>query len=479
MNPRLRQAIILTSVGLLSVWFAWQIAEESYVWPVLAVAVGLAAFLVKITKLPFDIIVLGLVMFGYIVGNRGFAQLTPTPSLPLLPAEGTLLIAGSWWILRSAFARRLPWSPDGLSRLVLAWMVLGSARMLFDLRTYGFLAIRDFAMVYYALYYFIAVRLAVLPNANKYLTMCLLWGSLLILPGSLLFEAFPHFFMTTLTLRGTPLVYYKGDLVFMYVAAGSLLMYFLAPRRHHWWASLCSAAYFLYLAGGNNRASLLGALFCAGLLLAARRWRYPAMLGNAVAAAVLVLVMLSVVFQVGWAERKISSATDRILSLTDIAGVSRYESDESGNKGDNNRFRLIWWGTVVRDTWQGNPIFGLGFGYDLARSFVHEYSPDASEEFTTRSPHNVFLSVFGRMGIAGLALWLAICAVLLSRTWEAFRWDEDTTAWALWGCLWVILVTAALGVVLEGPMGAVPFWIILGLANARSQARTLVADASN
>jgi hypothetical protein len=53
------------------------------------------------------------------------------------------------------------------------------------------------------------------------------------------------------------------------------------------------------------------------------------------------------------------------------------------------------------------------------------------------------------------------------RTWRALRDPTLTfTSGASWCAAWVLLICAAFGVVLEGPMGAVVFWTILGLANA-------------
>jgi O-antigen ligase len=153
-----------------------------------------------------------------------------------------------------------------------------------------------------------------------------------------------------------------------------------------------------------------------------------------------------------------------------VRGVATYESEDSFNKGDNNRYRLLWWKNVVIDTWEGNPVFGLGFGHDLAKSFAQEYNPEGSEEFGVRSPHNIFLSVFGRLGLVGLAVWSAFCAVLLRETWRSLHHDADGMLWALWCSLWVILIGASLGVVLEGPMGAVPFWTLLGLAHQPADA---------
>lgn len=140
-------------------------------------------------------------------------------------------------------------------------------------------------------------------------------------------------------------------------------------------------------------------------------------------------------------------------------------------KSDNNRFRTMWWRAVASETLAQNPAFGLGFGYDLARGFLQEYSPDLTEEFTARSPHSILMSAFGRLGFAGLAVFAGFCGVLAVRTWRVMRDPAAAPlALGLWSSLWVILLSACFGVVLEGPMGAVVFWTLLGLANAPSPA---------
>ena len=53
-------------------------------------------------------------------------------------------------------------------------------------------------------------------------------------------------------------------------------------------------------------------------------------------------------------------------------------------KGDNNRFRSVWWRTVVAETLAENPAFGLGFGHDLARNFLREFNPEMADDFTAR-----------------------------------------------------------------------------------------------
>ena len=48
----------------------------------------------------------------------------------------------------------------------------------------------------------------------------------------------------------------------------------------------------------------------------------------------------------------------------------------------------------------------------------------------------------------------------------------------LQAAVWVVMISACLGVVLEGPMGAIPFWIMLGLAHHAATA-PLPADSES
>lgn len=119
---------------------------------------------------------------------------------------------------------------------------------------------------------------------------------------------------------------------------------------------------------------------------------------------------------------------------------------------------------MVLETIEGNPWFGLGFGSDLASRFVVEYFPEQDDEFDVRSPHNVVLTLFGRVGLAGAVPFLAILGLTAWRIIRSARRRDAATG--LWGAAWIVLISACFGVVLEGPMGAVIFWSALGLASA-------------
>lgn len=463
MNPRTRLILVALAAAIVAVFLGAELAAGSYFWPMAAGVLALAGVLVHLLKLEADIILLGLVVFGYIVGNRGFAQFMPIPGIPLLPAEAALLVALGWRLVRCAFARRLPVERDRLHWLILAWLVVGGARFLFDFPRHGFLAARDFAVVYYALLFFIARHMAQAPAARRYLIGCVIAGCLTLAFTFPLDEAFPQLFALWLRLGNTLFIVYKDDLALSFIAAGSILIFEWAKGARRAWAWPLALAMFAYAMIGDVRAVLVGGATALGLLAAARRWLFPLLQGALAAAGLLGLIAAAVFAQHSWAGDKLAELGAQAGSIVSVARPGSDFAPKS-YKLDNNRFRLVWWRSVATEVWDTNPLFGLGFGHDLAAGFLQEYDQDLGDEFVTRSPHCIAVTALGRMGLVGFAIWAAFCAVFFVRFWRALR-DRatDPVDLGLWCCLWVLLVSATFGVVLEGPMGAVAFWTILGL----------------
>lgn len=463
MNPRARLFLVASAAAAAAVWLAAELASGSYFWPGLFAVIALAGVLVHLLKIEADTILLGLVIFGYIVGNRGFAQFMPFPGLPLLPAEAALLVALGWRLVRSAFARRLPVEHDRLQWLILAWLVIGGVRFGFDLPRHGFLAARDFAVVYYALFFFIARHMAQDAAARRYLIGCVIAGCIVLTFTFPLSEAFPQLFTRWLRLGSTLFIVYKSDLVLSLIAAGSILVFEWATGARRYWAWPLASAMFFYTMVGDVRAVLVGGVSALLLLALARRWLFPLVQASLAAIGLLGLIAAAVFANHSWAGDKLAELGAQAGSVISVARPGSDFAPKS-YKLDNNRFRLVWWRSVATEVWDTNPIFGLGFGHDLAAGFLAEYDQDLGDDFVTRSPHCIAVTALGRMGLVGAVLWTAFCAVLLTRFWRALR-DRATAPVdiGLWCCLWVLLVSATFGVVLEGPMGAVVFWTILGL----------------
>lgn len=466
MNPLWKTRLATLGAGLLAVVVGWSLAHGDFALPALAGGIGAAACLVALTGVRFDTLVLGGLLFGYIVGNRGFAQFSLVPGLPLLPAETGLAVCAGWLVVAAAFGRHLPLQRDALNYVVALWIGLGAARIYSDVQTHGFVALRDFAMIYYAAFFFIAQAQAARDTTRRFLENCLLAAVVIVIPLFELFRRFPEFFLGTLVVGGIPVIFFKGDLVATFMAVGVVL-------AHLRWENTRRVAWLLVALFGllgvllsENRASLLGLLIVTGWLAVAQRW---ALLRTQLAALALVGIALlggAAVGAVGPRENAALPVYERVASIFDFDGTRAYFSSEAEFKGDNNRFRLVWWRTVFDETLAGNPWLGLGFGHDLAAGFLRQYYPDNLEEFTTRSPHNILLTIFGRTGVLGLVVFLAVPFVMARRTFRALRQTRcDPARVGSWLTAWLILVCACFGVVLEGPMGAVVFWTSLGLAN--------------
>ncbi|MCF7688392.1 MAG: O-antigen ligase family protein [Cephaloticoccus sp.] len=457
----------MIGASALAFWFGAGLAQQDYFWPML-IAGGLTMLaLSRLFRLPIDVILLGLTLFGYIAGNRGFAQISLLNRFPLLPAEFVLLVAGVTLLVKSAFSRMLPVRREILNVAILGWMCICGVRLAFDLQTFGFLALRDFATVYYAAFFFIAQSIAQGGRNRQWLHRCLIAGFCGMMVLHPLVEYFPGFFLDTLTVRGNPVIYFKGDLVGTMLVAGAILVFHRLEKRN---LPLAVGASLIMTAVGlttNNRASLVAVGSAMVLLLWGRRWRFAATQSIAGVVAVVGILFFAYLTNTSWRQTPLHGVYERVVSIVDVAGERHYSGEDTYYKGDNNRFRMVWWHAVVKETMDANPWFGLGFGADLASRFVSEYYPEQGEEFDTRSPHNVMLTLLGRAGLAGLLPLLLITSLITRRIYRAAHTHDPSLG--TWCAAWVILISACFGVVLEGPMGAVVFWSALGLASAETQ----------
>lgn len=467
MNPIWRDRLITAVGAIVAVWLTFYLAEGDLLLPLGAGVIALGLIFVRVTGVRIDAIAVGVLLFGYMVGNRGFAQLTPLPSLPILPAEIGLVVAAASIVWRCSRDKSLPWRRDALNHALLAWIIVGAVRIPFDISRYGFVALRDFATVYYVAFFFIVQHLSREEHIRRFLLRALFVASTCLPFAFMLSEMFPEFFLGTLVFRGVPLIYFKGDLAPTFLAVGGIFLYVTAPLRHRSWSRVLAIGMIGWVFIGDNRASMLGTLVGLAWIVRSRFRSLAFVQVGIVAFAFLLLVAIAGLFDNMWAAKKVRGLTERMMSVADVSGRFTYSEESSHIKSDNNQFRWIWWRTVVSETLAENPAFGLGFGYDLARGFLQEYNPDMAEDFTARSPHNILVTTMGRMGVIGLGILVWILMLIFFRTLHVVRArTSDATQVALWASIWPIAISSGLGVVLEGPMGAVVFWSLLGLASS-------------
>jgi O-antigen ligase len=471
MPLRLRTVLIGLPACLLAVWVGVSLAQEEHFIASLTAVIAVWAVLAWTRGPLAEAWLLAFLVFGYVIGSRGFAQITPIAGLPLFLSELGLAVTVALVALRGALRRELPLVLDELNALLLLWLVLGAGRIIWDVRVHGFAALRDFATVYYVLYFFSARALAWHASSRELLHVALLVTFGLLPATGLLASFFSDFFLSNLLVAGVPLIFYKTDLLATFLYTGYVLLLpagAFVPRRD-WWRWLAALAALIFGLTLLSRASMVGLLVALAWLTRAGRWRPVRVLVSVCATGLIAVTLYSFLQREDFARTKAYAIYEAVVSVADYGSTRMYQNQMSSDKGDNNRFRLVWWKNVAEETLTTSPVFGLGFGADLARGFVQEYYPESGDDFAARSPHNIFLTILGRMGLIGvlvlLAFYISQFRVTL-RTVRAARTDPARQdAATLQAACWVVMVSACFGVVLEGPMGAIPFWIMLGLAH--------------
>lgn len=468
LQPQTRDRLFAGAAALVAIIIGYQIAQGRIILPIVIVAATCLLVINKVQTLPLQIVIVCGLLAGYLVANRGFAQLMPVPSLPLLPGEAALAMLITIQVLNRVASKQPCRVLLALDWAIGIFLVIGCVRFAFDVREFKILAVRDFAMVYYTGFFYLACNLA--HHREDVLRLALATirvSSLIMLPLYLAAERFPDLFLGQLSFRGVPLIFFKDDLVGAYCGLGAVLHFFHAEERH----TIFNRVACLVLAGGivltNNRAAMLGLTIAVVWAMLGKRWRLPLWLGIGGVIATITLIISAQVKNQTWQDTPLLEFYERVVSVFDPTGQGSYRGQMTESKGENNLFRTVWWTSVYHETVDKNPVFGLGFGHDLARSFLEQYYADVPDDFTARSPHSIFVSVFGRMGLAGLLSFMAICGFLATFTWR--QRNQNVAVFGTSCAAWVLLASSCFGVVLEGPMGAIPFWILVGLAQGESE----------
>lgn len=114
---------------------------------------------------------------------------------------------------------------------------------------------------------------------------------------------------------------------------------------------------------------------------------------------------------------------------------------------------------------------GVGFGPDFVWNSGAALRLQGPGDVGVRAPHSFILNTYARLGVVGLALlgWLVFAAARATR-----RAGDELALTALLVCA-TLLVTSLVGVVLEAPFGALPFFWALGLLLGQSRGRPQVA----
>lgn len=467
LDSRLRSLAVLIPALILVIWVASEAASEEFIVPIVATVafVGLVVFSVFVQSVRFETAILNLLLVGYLVGNRGFAEVTVAK--PLFPGEICMILVLTAMAARYVVTRELPDLSGTLARTIIVFLFVGGVRLALDFQVYQLDAVRDSAMVYYAIYFFFGRQMSITPESRRLTEKCLKFSFLALVPISIILRYAPD-----LLANAGPfavLLFQKDDLLTIFAVAAAFIIY-TQPQLYKkaWLRTGLILFYIAYIFNGIGRASLVGLVFGSFLLLLAGKKKFLAYPAIAVALGLTVLAGLAVGFG-NSNTADLDAVTDKIYSIVDFSGTHEYASDIGDLKAGTNDFRRQLWQSFIDETNESAPIFGRGFGYD----FVSRFLFGAIDPYGLRSAHNYYITLYGRMGIIGVLIFAVITYQIVAggiRAALAVRHGKgDLAGLGYWAAAWAILMASIFGVVLEGPVGAIVFWLILGMAVRSTQ----------
>lgn len=354
---------------------------------------------------------------------------------------------------------------------IVVFFVIGAVQTSLSFSRWGIDAIRDAAVFYYAAFYFVGLGLASRERfadrtwfiLRVVWIVSLLWNTADTLSAHKLSELGPP-----IPGRGVPLLFNSVHEGGQNLALGAWVVLCTSTliRRAGLRIPLVliSAVGLIAFGTAEGRGMRIG--MAAGVLailpLGLSPWGPPRFNTRLLRCAVIGMPVIAMIL-IAFPER-----------AAKLANLDRFREAEiaEGTAG----WRLMWWQNLYSEVMRSDPVFGLGFGESL-----HVYQPllaSQDEEFMVRSPHNINVTIFARMGILGFLVWASILVTafggLFARIWNnspaAGHYSperrDELVFWLL--MLVATVVNSSFGVLMEGPVLGIPFWFALGFASARS-----------
>lgn len=416
-----------------------------------------------------------VLLMGYDLIGRGFAYLGVPPLFP-----GELVLSIGVVAIATGGGLTLVWR----SPVVWAYLVFAAwcaARTVPFLGVYDIDALRDSVIWTYGAYA-ILVAAALLHTGwwrrvPVYYARVLPWLVILMpvvfVASQLADEYLP-------SLPNTPGAFVPqlkpGDLAVQLAGIGAFLLLGLrerllglrarAPEPLLWTSWLVA----FVLSATSNRGGMVSVAMALGIVMLLRpsgRW-----LKVAVPAMILIGLAAAIDLRVPLHERREVSVRQLFANMASVVGI---EPERDTNLGATVEWRTQWWGDIIDYTVRGQYRWsGKGFGVNLADDDGYQVSEDRS----LRSPHNGHMTILARTGLPGIALWVLLHSVfagsmLIAHLRARARGHETWARIDLWIlAFWTaFMVNASFDVFLEGPMGGIWFWSLMGLGIAALEAQ--------
>jgi len=424
----------------------------------------------RLKRLPLPVMFFLAFMGAMTTVGKGPTYLGIGPLFWAEIAMGWLLV---WTLARGGWDRVfLPW-PRYLSAVITAFMSLGFVLTVIGIPYWGLDAARDAAIWYYGVFYFLGLYLAqsegigdrVWSAFRVFWCMALVYNVTNFLSGRAI-ETMPPM----LPSRGVSIWFNSNSEVIQQMTMGAMLVLTTSYLRRRLFLRVVLSIFAVlglgFMAIDYGRGAKVGVV--VGLLMAASLsfGKAKAVRVTRTIVPIVLVAVLGVVAAVAWFD----------LDIVKVSRFDRFIRDQG-----TASWRTLWWKALANGVMDENPLFGLGFGRDW-----RAYNPEIDtgyEPFPVRAPHNFNITVFSRMGIVGAALWASILAMgiggLYRRVWRYRYPPERQQELAFWimfiVCTWL---NSTFGVLMEGPVLGVWFWLAMGFAWGRSRRQVPVAGVA-
>ena len=405
-------------------------------------------------------ILIYVLFLGYAVFGKGFAYLHLSLWNTSIYAGEIFLILGIMMLVKHLYE-------DKFSNLfsLSPFLIWGMVILLMNVGQYGLEALRDSAMVYYSLFVIIVFNIArrfpvdllILRLFSKLIPLLIMWYAVYQILTSILG-------VKSIIIPGTKdirLFWLKaGDLGVLLLIAFVFIQLFkkeIEIKSKYFYFLILIIFAVLFIVSVANRGAFVA--FSAGFLTYFLFQPFPKKLKYIVIILIIISLIISLNFEYGKGRRKISVAQLK-TNINSIIHPSRGPSYLVGH----TNYRLLFWRKLVTATTNNfdRLLFGFGFGENLQTKF----ETGKEKARPNKHPHNFTINIFARMGIFGLFTWVYLNLFYVTGLLFAYKRSSGikrkTALWLL--TIWVAAITNSMfDVYLEGPMGAVPFWIFMGL----------------
>jgi len=415
------------------------------------------------------LVFLGCVLAGYMLMGRGFAYLGMPP---LFVGEITLALGTLVFLRLGLWLACLSSITSLLLAAMMAWALL---RTLPFIASHGIDAARDSVIVMYGAFSFIVMAM-LLDDARRLDRLVHYYRRFV----RFYILAVPFLFATSHYAKDWPpnipgtevrsILIGPGEATVHLTGAAVLALVGFHKASVPWIVALLAT---FAMASSLNRGGMLA--FVIPVLLAVLLTGKIRTL-IAIVGAALVLFTVAYTAEVTFTDvQEAARQEERQLRPSQfVANVQSLIGHSDEKLEGSRRWRLEWWGVIMRDTILGGPNFwtGRGFGVNLA---VEDGFGDPKIPNPLRSPHNAHMTILARVGVPGIALWGLFIVSWFSMMAIAF-WDARRAREQEWAGLFLVvgcyalagLINATFDVALEGPMQGIWFWCLIGIGMAAS-----------